>query len=129
MIFRCGTKIPTDCSKNTQSVMAGEWLSKGLDKEIASYGYYRKEFYVYDKKEMPKKVTYSIDESPRDVTFIYALTTQQNESISRPGGANFFMSDGWSERRAYYEAGAGDIGMSALTEQSGAPLLAVWPTS
>ncbi len=100
---------PDRLLKNTQSVMAGEWLSKGLDKEIASYGYYRKEFYVYDKKEMPKKVTYSIDESPRDVTFIYALTTQQNESISRPGGANFFMSDGWSERRAYYEAGAGDI--------------------
>ena len=38
---------PDRLLKNTQSVMAGEWLSKGLDKEIASYGYYRKEFYVY----------------------------------------------------------------------------------
>lgn len=100
---------PDRLLKNTQSVMAGELLSKRLDEDIVSYGYYRNEFYLYDKKEMPKKVTYSIDENPRNVTFVYALTKEQDESISRPGSPNFFMNDGWSERRAYYEAGAGEI--------------------
>lgn len=95
--------------KNTQSIMESGALAKNLNREFINLGYYGNEFFLFDRKETPVKVSYSINENPRDVTFVYALTAQQSENISKPGGMNYFLNDGWSERSAYYEAGAGEV--------------------
>lgn len=100
---------PDSLLKNTQSVMASGALTKNLNRDWNSRGYFGNEFFLFDRRETPVKVSCLVNENPRDVTFVYALTAQQSENISRPGGMNYFLNDGWSERRAYYEAGAGEV--------------------
>lgn len=101
---------PDELLKNVQSIMASEWLRKRLNERISYFSFYWSEFYVYDNMGNPKKLTIRLQETPKNVTFIYALTKEQMEKIdSADEESNFLTGHMWNEEMAYYEAGAGQL--------------------
>lgn len=104
-----GTK-PDELLKNVQSVMASEVLRRNMGDGAAYLKYSQNDHYVLDERENPKKLTFTLKEAPKDVTFVYALTKEQKENIeSSKNGYNFVTGSRWNERMAYVEAGAGEI--------------------
>lgn len=97
---------PDELLKNVQSVMASEALTKILKNRSSLFS----EYYIYDDAGNPKKLSASIDENPKDVTFIYALTKEQKANInSSRSGYNFVTGSIQNARMEYIEAGAGSI--------------------
>lgn len=113
--------------KNAQRVMDGEWLEYNLIKRSEYETGYRQEFYLSslsgqeqdplseqtDGSENPphyKRLSWSVDDRPRDMTFIYALTRQQKENMFvrwQNGAASGAYR--WEIYTAYYEAGTTGI--------------------
>lgn len=87
--------------KNVQSVMSRKLLENSM---VYYQGYSWNEYYFYDESGTSTKLTVEIDERPRDVTFIYALTAEQKSAMESAN--SFIVSNAWSLRNAYHEMGA-----------------------
>ncbi len=109
--------------KNVQRVMSGEWLKYLLNDRLRYETNYRQEFYFDDlsapeqeesgDEESPghyKKMSLSVNDGPKDMTFIYALTPQQKQNMFAmwQNGATS-GNYRWEISTAYYEAGTGGI--------------------
>ena len=109
--------------KNVQSVMAEEWLEYCLNERTRYETGSRQEIYFegnsyqYADGELEEqsdngaggihftKLSWRVNDGPRDMTFIYALTQQQKQNM-------FFQWQGIST--AYYQAGTAGIYMVIL---------------
>lgn len=118
---------PDELLKNTQRVMSAEGLEQNLNGRIGYTINYRREFYfdnlsgqdqevLQDQEDgsetssFYKKLSFSVDDGPKDMTFIYALTQQQKQNMFalwKSGSTNGNYR--WEITTAYYEAGAGGI--------------------
>lgn len=95
---------PDELLKNAQSIMARKWLGNHL----AECGYY---YNLADAGAVyfdggREKLTYRINEKPKDMTFIYACTKQQKEDITAIWkNDSFLWTYRYEIRQAYYQAG------------------------
>jgi len=123
---------PDELLKNVRSAMAGEWLKNSLSDWTGYETCYRQEFYFsgnsYQDKETlfdengeyleegetmhPVRLRWRVDDGPKDMTFIYALTQQQKQDmIVTALWQNVIINGNYGLRisTAYYEAGTGEI--------------------
>lgn len=96
---------PDELLKNVQSVMSRKLLENTMHTYMNFSNW--DEYYFYEGINKSTKLNIKIDEKPKDVTFIYALTEDQKEMIESDSG--FIVGDAWNQRYAYYEMGAGNL--------------------
>ncbi len=101
---------PDELLKSVQAIMRSRQLEEEFG-YVYENGYYVKErdYYGYDANNRAKKVSCAVY-SPRNATFIYALTQGQKDAMVSGG----MISSGWEEWYAYYRAGVGSIYMIML---------------
>ena len=111
--------------KNAQSVMAVDLLRKNLsegyysttgdnveiDTSIPEREFYnRNEIYLKDMEGKLRKLVIHIDGTPKNVTFVYAMTQEQREMLYAFNKSyDFVMGQKWNLRLQYYDAGAGNV--------------------
>lgn len=99
---------PDELLKNVQSIMAGKWLENYLTENCYRYELVNSDTVYFDLGR--KKLSYHIDDKPRDMTFIYACTQQQKEDIMAMWKNDSFL---WTYRNeirwAYYQAGTAGV--------------------
>lgn len=117
---------PDELLKNVKSVMAEDRLKRNLNDRTRYDTDYRQEFYFdrsfnhYDGNILeeyldegneihPVRLRWRINDGPKDMTFIYALTEQQRQDLLSlwQTGASYTLAV--SASTVYYMAGAGEI--------------------
>lgn len=119
---------PDRLLKNVQYVMAQEWLESSLNERTRYETGFRQEFYFEGSSwqeadgaveehsdaegiTRPTKLSWRVDDGPKDMTFIYALTQQQKQNLFILWQSGNYR---WRISTAYYEVGTGGIYMMIL---------------
>lgn len=105
---------PDELLKCLQSVMSREELKRDFNSYVGNKLYYQTVFNFYNER---KQVSFHVTDRPKDVTFIYALTSEQKDSLclSWSGSADTIMAGyQWKMERAYERAGTPRIFRSIL---------------
>lgn len=100
--------------KKVQSAMANKWLKNSYESAALDILQYRDAVYYYDEDGELKKLTGHVNDRPKNVTFIYALTGEQKDYLLKTWqnvnvGDRPFIRYRWEVQNAYYEAGAPGI--------------------
>ncbi len=99
---------PDELLKNTQSIMSGKWLANYLSEYGYRYNLVNANTVYFNVGQ--EKLTYRIDERPRDMTFIYACTQQQKDDLMAIWKDDSFLRTYRNEMWwAYVQAGAVNI--------------------
>lgn len=117
-------KNPDELLKKVQAVMRNGQLESVFEYGNESNAYGReKEYYGYNGMTgKAVKVSCSID-APKNTTFIYALTQEQENVLT---GRGMSYDYGWNEWYAYYRAGAGDFYWMMLAILTVVSILLMW---
>lgn len=97
---------PDELLKNVQSIMAGKWLENDLVEHSYRYNLSNSNTVYFDSGR--EKLTYRIQDKPKDVTFIYACTEQQKKdmiSVWKNSSFSYHNEIRW----AYYQAGTSAV--------------------
>ncbi len=100
---------PDELLKCLQSVMSREELKRDFNSYVGNKLYHQTVFNFYDEG---KQVSFHMADRPKDVTFIYALTSEQKDALclSWGGSADTIMAGyRWEMERAYERAGTPQI--------------------
>ncbi len=103
--------------KKVQSIMRSYWLQNNFWAGIDTYytTYADGSFYYFDEEGVPKKGQTSIQNTPKDTTFIFALTQeQQAQLLSYLRNSNFIEDYWWAEEAAYQRAGTSNFLLGIL---------------
>ena len=110
-------EAPDELLKNLQSVMDGERLKYRFKSQIEYELGEKTELYFADEK---KKLSYRISDGPENMTFIYALTREQKDSIRLSysnSNSGYIMTSGYqweNKAMAYLNVGAEQIYQNIL---------------
>lgn len=97
---------PDELLKSVQSVMRSrDFISQFNSMYEDGYYVQQKDFYGYSNLEGRGKIVNCSIQSPKNVTFIYAMTQEQKDAMVR--GSMLYAS--WDEWYAYFQAGTYDI--------------------
>lgn len=112
---------PDELLKCLQSVMSREWLKSEFNSYVGNRLYYQTVFNFDDEEE---QVSFHVTDKPKDITFIYALTSEQKDALclSWGGGTGTTMA-GYQWESAYERAGTPRILESILVVLAIAALL------
>ena len=92
--------------KNVQAVMGSrDFISQFNSMYEDGYYVQQKHFYGYSNLEGKWKIVDCSIQSPKNVTFIYAMTQEQKEAMIRDS----MLYASWDEWYAYFQAGAYDV--------------------
>ncbi|MCM1136250.1 MAG: ATP-binding protein [Clostridium sp.] len=100
--------------KKAQSAMAQKQLAGAFENAASEILQHEDALYCYDELGIPQKLTWHVDDRPKDMTFIYGLTAEQKERILS-AGQSFALAESttlsyrWDVQNAYYEAGTPEI--------------------
>ena len=65
--------------------------------------------YYYDEENAVRKLQLMVDSTPKDTTYVFALTQEQKEKILKGTDSSLLIENTrWSNLHAYYMAGTGD---------------------
>lgn len=99
--------------KKVQSGAAARWLKNSFESAARGILWSHDAVYVYNSMGELEKLVCHVNDRPKDMTFIYALTKEQKENIlnmvQRGGSGSFFFQYQREVRDAYYQAGAPGI--------------------
>ncbi len=100
--------------KKVQSAMTNKWLRGSFADAAINILRYQNTVYFYGEDGTPEKLALHVNDRPKNMTFIYALTARQKENILkmvRNGnfGDRFGIPYRWEVQNAYYEAGTPEI--------------------
>lgn len=97
---------PDELLKSVQSVMRSrDFISQFNGMYEDGYYVQQKYFYGYSNLEGKGKIVNCSIQSPKNVTFIYAMTQEQKDAMVRGS----MLNAGWDEWYAYFQAGTYDI--------------------
>lgn len=94
--------------KNVQSIMRSNLLDRRFTEDWLYRNQYDRDYYGYYKSGLQGRILLDDLAAPKNVTYIYGLTNNQQENMA---GGGMLLSDGrgpwqWVEMDAYYKAGA-----------------------
>ncbi|MDE6890460.1 MAG: HAMP domain-containing histidine kinase [Lachnospiraceae bacterium] len=100
--------------KKVQSAMANKWLRGSFMEAAMNILQYQDAVYYYNETGTPEKLVWHVNDRPKNMTFIYALTGEQKEHILKMAqngslGGQFYIYYRWEVQSAYYEAGTPGI--------------------